>query len=407
MNILMISATFPYPPTKGGTQGRTFNLLKHLGKNHDITLIVQRTPDVSDEEVEKLGSFVSELVVFSRPQDAKTGIIAKLQRLAQFLQTGTPPNVLFGYSREMQDWIDKAVNSQKFSVITSEHSVNEIYIRPQWKEQIRTVIDVHSSLYQTCKSQLEIGVSSQELRDRLYLPLLRRYEQKTVQKFSKIVVTTDDDEKQMREFVPDGDIYLIPNAVDLGLFPYRTEDPSGHNLVFIGGLDYWVNIDAACFLAKEILPRIQTIYPDTTLTLVGANPSPEVLELTKLKGVIVTGRVPSMTTYLHQATVAVIPLRTGFGMKFKTLESMAAGAPVVASDRGLEGLTVEGNNVPLSALRANTIEEYCTAISELFESAELREKLSRNGRKLIEDNYTWERASENYEQVLVANIGRN
>jgi len=172
MNILMISSAFPYPPTRGGTQGRTFNLLKYLSKNHDITLIVQRTADVSDEEVEKLGNFVSELVVFPRPRDAKTGIIAKLQRLAQFLQTGTPPNVLFGYSQEMQNWIDRAVNSQKFSVITSEHSVNEIYIRPQWQQQIRTVIDVHSSLYQTCKSQLEIGVSSQELRDRLYLPLM-------------------------------------------------------------------------------------------------------------------------------------------------------------------------------------------------------------------------------------------
>lgn len=404
MNIIMISSAFPYPPTRGGTQGRTFNLLKYLSKNHDITLIVQRTADVSDEEVEKLGNFVSELVVFPRPRDAKTGIIAKLQRLAQFLQTGTPPNVLFGYSQEMQNWIDRAVKSQKFSVITSEHSVNEIYIRPQWQQQIRTVIDVHSSLYQTCKSQLEIGVSSQELRDRLYLPLMRRYEQKTVQKFSKIVVTTDDDQKQMEEFAPNREIYLIPNAVDLDLFPYRTEDPSGHNLVFIGGLDYWVNIDAACFLAREILPRIQTTYPDTTLTLVGANPSLEVQELTKLKGVIVTGRVPSMTTYLHQASVAVIPLRTGFGMKFKTLESMAAGVPVVASDRGLEGLTVEGNNVPLAALRANSIEEYCTEISRLFESAELREKLSRNARRLIEDNYTWQQAAGKYEQVLTADI---
>jgi glycosyltransferase involved in cell wall biosynthesis len=400
----MISSAFPYPPTRGGTQGRTFNLLKYLSKNHDITLIVQRTADVSDEEVEKLGNFVSELVVFPRPRDAKTGIIAKLQRLAQFLQTGTPPNVLFGYSQEMQNWIDRAVKSQKFSVITSEHSVNEIYIRPQWQQQIRTVIDVHSSLYQTCKSQLEIGVSSQELRDRLYLPLMRRYEQKTVQKFSKIVVTTDDDQKQMLEFAPKKEIYLIPNAVDLDLFPYRTEDPAGHNLVFIGGLDYWVNIDAACFLAREILPRIQTTYPDTTLTLVGANPSLEVQELTKLKGVIVTGRVPSMITYLHQATVAVIPLRTGFGMKFKTLESMAAGVPVVASDRGLEGLTVAGNNVPLAALRANSIEEYCTEISRLFESAELREKLSINARRLIEDNYTWQQAAGKYEQVLTADI---
>ncbi|GBL09370.1 hypothetical protein [Microcystis aeruginosa] len=46
MNILMISSTFPYPPSKGETQGRTFNLLKYLSKNHDITVIVQPNADV-------------------------------------------------------------------------------------------------------------------------------------------------------------------------------------------------------------------------------------------------------------------------------------------------------------------------------------------------------------------------
>ena len=280
MNIIMISSAFPYPPTRGGTQGRTFNLLKYLSKNHDITVIVQSNADVRDEEVEKLGKFVSELVVFTRPRDAKTGIIAKLQRLAQFLQTGTPPNALFSYSQEMQNWINRAVKSKKFSVITSKHSVNEIYIRPQG----------------------------------------------------------------------------------------------------------------------------QLTYPDTTLTLFGGNPSLEVQELTKLKGVIVTRQVPSMTTYLHQATVVVIPLRTGFGMNFKTLEFMAAEVPVVASDRGLERLTVAVNNVPLAALMANSIEQYCTAISSLFKSAELREKLSRNARKLIEYNYTWQQAAGKYEQVLTADI---
>jgi polysaccharide biosynthesis protein PslH len=404
MNLLMLSSTFPYPPSKGGTHGRTFNLLNILARNHAITLIAQRTPEVTEEEVEKLGAYVENLVLFSRPTGGNGGIVGKVTRFSQFLQMGTPPNVLFGYDRAIQDWIDRAVAEKRFSVITSEHSVNEIYIRPQWKPQIRTVIDVHSSLYQTCKSQLEMGVSSREWRDRLYLPLLRRYEERSARKFSKIVVTTDDDQRQLREFVPDGEVVLIPNAVDLDTFPYRPRDPGGQNLIFVGGLDYFVNIDAACFLVREILPRLQERYPDTTVNLVGANPSPEVLALGELPGVKVTGRVASIAEYLHRATVAVLSLRTGFGMKFKTLESMAAGVPVVASDRGLEGLNVDGNNVPLRALRANTVEENVTAIARLFESAELRETLSHNGRALIEEQYTWERAGKDYERVLIEGL---
>ena len=42
MRILSISATFPYPPHRGGTQVRTFNLLKYLAQNHEVTLVTQK-----------------------------------------------------------------------------------------------------------------------------------------------------------------------------------------------------------------------------------------------------------------------------------------------------------------------------------------------------------------------------
>jgi glycosyltransferase involved in cell wall biosynthesis len=404
MNILIICSTFPYPPTRGGTQGRTFNLLKGIAENHAVTLITQLPEDITDEEVESLRQFVSELVVFPRPTEVKIGILDKLGRLVKFLQKGTPPNVLYLYSEDIQNWIDIAIKSGEFDAITCEHSVNEIYIRPHWKTQLRTVINIHSSLYRTCQNQLETNTSDKPWRDRLYLPLLARYEQQILRKFSQVVVTTDEDEQQMKIFDPDAKITLIPNGVDLETFPYRQNDPGGYNLVFVGGLDYFVNINAACFFSLEILPIIQQKYPHTTLTLVGSKPSAEVQALAKCPGITVTGRVPSVVEYLHKATVSVAPLRTGFGMKIKTLESMAAGVPVVGSNRGLEGIDVDSSQVPLCALRANTIEEYVSAISRLFEDAQLREKLSRNGRNLIEKKYTWQMLSKNYEKVIVGTV---
>lgn len=400
MNILMICVTFPYPPTRGGTQGRTFNLLKPLTQHHDIILITQRSEDVTEEEIEQLRQYVKELVIFPRPTEEGTDALGKIKRFSQFLIEGTPPNVRSLYLPDIQQWIDQAVAENKFDVITCEHSINEIYIRPQWKQQIKTIIDIHSSIYKTCKNQLETNTSDNEVRDRLYLPLLRRYEQRTVSKFSQVVVTTDEDEQQMREFVPQANITLIANGVDLETFPYRSADPGGHHLIFVGGLDYFVNIDGAVFLSQEVFPLLQEKYSDVTLTLVGSKPAPEVQELTKNPSITVTGRVPSVADYLHQATMAVIPLRTGFGMKFKTLEAMAAGVPVVASDRGLEGMKVDSSEVPLRALRANTIDEYITAITRLFEDEQLRATLSKNGRKFIEENYTWEYLGSQYERLI-------
>ncbi len=78
----------------------------------------------------------------------------------------------------MQQWVLELVGSGKCEAITCEHSVNEIYVRPQWKQHLKTVVNVHSSVYGTCRQQLETHTAEKPLRDRLNLPLLYRYEQR-------------------------------------------------------------------------------------------------------------------------------------------------------------------------------------------------------------------------------------
>lgn len=397
----MLSATFPYPPTRGGTQVRTFNLLKYLSQRHSITLVTQRDASVTDAEIAGLQDCVDRLVVFERPAESgtSTGILNKLQRFSTFLQQGTPPSVLNRYSSEMQEWIDKVVQAGKYDVITCEHSVNEIYVRPHFQQHLRTIVNIHSSVYGSCHNQLATGISENRLRDKINLPLLRHYEQNYCSKFSAIVVTTEEDKIQLQEFNPNSEITVIPNGVDLVSFPYRTTDPGGHRLIFIGAMDNLANIDSVCFFSQEVLPEIQKHYPGTTFEIVGANPAPEVLTLKKQPGIKVTGRVPSMVEYLHKSTVCIVPMRTGFGIKNKTLEAMAAGIPIVASDRGLEGLEVDGAGIPLRALRANLPAEYVTAISQLFDHPQLRCQLSHHGRELVETAFTWDIAGQYYEQV--------
>lgn len=403
MKILILSATFPYPPTSGGTEVRTFNLLKALSERHQITLVTQRTDDISETEVEKLQEWVEELVVFPQPNNSEnnSGLRSKMQRLSTFLQQGTPQSVLKQYSPEMQEWVNQAIESGKFNVITCEHSMNEIYVRPQWREKLRTVVNIHSSLYRKQRHQLDGKPADKQLREQLNLPLLRRYEERYCGKFTNIVVATPKDRRQIEDYEPEGKITLVPNGVDFKQFPKRVSDPGGQRLVFVGVMDSPTNVDAVRFFSLEVFPEILRRYPEATLEIVGARPVPEVLELQERPGITVAGRVSSTVEYLHKATVCVIPLRTSYGIKNKTLEAMAAGVPVVASDRGLEGLPVDGGDVPLRALRANEPAEYVYAVSRLFENRQLRKQLSDNGRSLVEQKYTWKRAGELYEKVLM------
>lgn len=401
MKILMLSATFPYPPTRGGTQVRTFNLLKSLA-DHDITFVTQTDDSVHPEEIDGLGQHVTTLKVFPKPVETEQkGALAKAARFGRFWVEGTPPSVWANYSPEMQAWVESAVAAQPFDALTCEHSVNECYVSKRVRARVpKRIVNIHSSVYGTCKQQLASGTAEKPLRDRLNLQLLKRYEQRYCQKFTDLVVTTSEDAQQMSQLSTGQPVHIVTNGVDLDLFPMRSEDPQGRHLVFIGAMDNLPNIDAARFLAVDIFPKIRQRYPDALLSLVGSRPVEDVAALQEIPGVVVTGRVPSMVDYLHKATVCVIPMRAGYGIKNKTLEAMAAGTPVVASDRGLEGLPIEGAKLPLRALRANETDAYVEAIIQLFEKSDLRATLSRNARTMIEAHYTWQQAGQIYRQVL-------
>jgi len=408
MNILMLSAKFPYPATLGGTQIRTFYFLKALSDRHNVTLLTVREPDVSDEQIEGLKNYVHDLILFDPPAKPATGPLAKAQRFSQFLLDGTPANVTAYDDPKIRAWLDEAVDSGRFDAITCEHSVNALFIRPEYRNKLRTVINVHSSETFTIQSKLDLGMSEKPGRDRLLLSRTRQYETNTYQNFTDIVVTTDIDEKQVHDMVPsakppNSPVTVIPNGVLLEEFTVQDPAPNNHQLIFTATFDYSINIDTARHLALDILPRVQEKYPDATVALVGSKPDPTVQALTANPNVIVTGRVPSLADWLHQSLLFVAPMRSGFGIKNKTLEAMAAGVPIVGSDRALEGLLMDESDAPgtpLRALRANDTEATVAAIIRLFEDQDLRKTLAQNARHYIEEKFTWSRAGEAYCKVL-------
>lgn len=401
----MISSTFPYPPSRGGTEIRTFNLLKHLQQHHEVTLVTQRRDDVSEHDIEMLREYVTDLQIFELAPDIQRqtspwSALGKVNRFVAATASGTPPNVLHRYSSSMHRWIDDQVNAGAVDVITCEHSVNAVYIRTSYKKSVRTILNIHSLVYNWMLNHLQMKASDYALRDRFYLSTVKRYERQYQQRFSHVVVTTDDDQDALVNLCPDLSSTIVPNGVDLDMFPFRSNDPGGNELVFVGAMDSSHNIDAVRYFVADVMPLLQKRHPSIQFTIVGAKPAPVVQALAEHPGVTVTGKVPSIADCLHRAVICVVPLRAGFGIKNKTLEAMAAGVPVVGSDRGLEGLAVDGDNTPLRALRANQPEEYVSAISQLLNDPELRARLTINGRSLVEQTFTWEKAGRDYEAVL-------
>lgn len=111
-------------------------------------------------------------------------------------------------------------------------------------------------------------------------------------------------------------------------------------VLFVGGFPHAPNVDAALFIATEIMPLVWQRRPATRLVLVGYAPPPAVLALASDR-IEVTGQVPSVEPFLERARLLLAALRYGAGVKGKTVEALRLGVPVVSTAIGAEGIGIE------------------------------------------------------------------
>ena len=130
---------------------------------------------------------------------------------------------------------------------------------------------------------------------------------------------------------------IIPYAYDD--FGDRPRPADNHEILFVAGFAHPPNVDAAAWLASEIMPLIWERAPDAVLTLAGANPSPAVRALAGAR-VTVAGRVSEeeLRARYARARIAMVPLRVGAGVKSKVVEALREGLPLVTTSVGAQGL---------------------------------------------------------------------
>ena len=217
---------------------------------------------------------------------------------------------------------------------------------------------------------------------------LKKYEEQICNQMNLCLVCSEKDKSALRQLGVTRKITVIPNGVDLNYFSVSSfASSNGHDLIFVGTLDYDPCEKGVWYFCDKILPLIKHQIPDVRFVAIGRNPSKRLQVIaTANSGITLTGRVEDIRPFIYRARVFVVPLLSGSGTRLKILEAMAMGIPVVTTSIGVEGIeAVSGEHLWI----ADSPTEFTKAIVRLLCNLNEAEEIRIKARLLVESQYSW------------------
>ncbi len=195
----------------------------------------------------------------------------------------------------------------------------------------------------------------------------------------------------IRDLAPSADVRIIPPY----LYPAPPAPPTPDAfalrdaVLFVGGYVHPPNVDAARFLATEIMPLVWHEEPAITLILAGSSPTAVVSNLAG-PHIEVPGFLPDLGPAYERARIGVSPLRYGAGVKGKMVEALWRGLPIVCTTIANEGLDlVDGEE----AIVADDAREFARRLVALWRDAAACAAMAAAGQAVVRKRFTRDAAS--------------
>jgi sugar transferase (PEP-CTERM/EpsH1 system associated) len=400
VRIVWLKTELLHPVDKGG-KIRSYNMLKELKRSCHITYLTLDDGTAEANARELATEYCHELVTIPHRVREKftPGFYVDL---VVNLTSDLPYAIKKYESSAMRDEIAKRVAQSRFDVLVCDFLAPAVNV-PRGVA-CPSVLFQHNVEAMIWKRHYEVQTNAAK---KSYLfrqwQKMRAFEAKACPEFDCVIAVSREDRELMEEEYGLKDVYDVPTGVDTEFFrPNRQRERRPENLVFTGSMDWLPNEDAIRYFTEQILPRVRQSVPNVTLTVVGRNPYPGLLELSKRDpAVIVTGRVDDVRPFMDEAAVYIVPLRIGGGTRLKIYEAMAMEKPIVSTSIGAEGLPVEnGKEIVL----ADTPETFADAVVQLIQEPRLAEEIGQRAAAKVRQNFGWDKVAESFAAICESRI---
>lgn len=394
MHLLYLVHRIPYPPNKGD-KIRSFHLLRFLARRYRVHLGAFIDDDDDVQYIEKLQHYCEDCK-FVRLNPKR----ARLKSLTG-LASGAPLSLAYYKNAEMDKWVDNALAKHpiRHAIVFSSAMAQYVEAHDSLM-RIADFVDIDSDKwrqYAASRTGPLAAIYAREART------LLAYERRIAAEFDATFFVTNVEAKLFKQLAPEsGDrIHFMNNGVDIDYFSPERDytNPYPQNIapiVFTGAMDYWANVDAVVWFAREVFAPFVERFPHYQFYIVGAKPAKAVNELQSIAGVVVTGRVPDVRPYLAHAAVAVAPLRIARGTQNKVLEAMAMGCTVIASTSAAEGVSALRGSDLLVASDEHMFFEFL----ERHAHDALDVEIGKRARARVAADYQWDKNLSIFEHCM-------
>ncbi|MFK9119300.1 glycosyltransferase family 4 protein [Peribacillus frigoritolerans] len=384
---LTILSTYPVWPRKHGGQLRIYNLYQNMSQYFDTTIISLNDNNTFTEYK------VGDLSEISIPKsDQHRNLEWQLQKKFSGISiSDIILEKLIPYTPMYRNVATKHMDNSELIVSAQPYL---FHLMEMYHGKKKLIYDSQNVEYILKQQILPDIRESKNLLDKLF-----RLENRALKMSDIILTCSNEDSYNFQQIYNMGydKMILTPNGVDTELVKYvgfseRQQHKKKLGLVkdtrvvFIGSL-HKPNIEAV----EEII-KIAHQLPDTQFIVIG---NVNLLFLKKIipKNVTFTGMIEEKekkSIYAY-ADFVINPMKNGSGTNLKIAEYMACGLPIISTSVGARGYQIkEGSEIIISSLG-----EFPEKIKKLSVNKLLQQSLSKHGRLIVEQNYSWDKIAEN------------
>lgn len=355
--VLVLTTDLPYFP---GKMGVDFFNLRHLASSHEIAVVAPSYEWFPQEGVSNLEKLLNCSFVWPKPvaavplfvpEDVSGWLPSWLARSPVFFRRLLLDRILHIHNAPQDAYEKLAILANCAPYLLQAHNFSH------W----HTIVLIQTSTAPWLDYLPATGgkfvyfhdVRSDYLKRATALPgqprlppseiaAIARQEQKVATHADVVgFVSALDLERAQQQFVIRAESGVAPIPVDT---VYYHPAPAGWArdgrpiVLFTGHLSHPPNVDAILHFLAEIWPRILAAIPAAVFQAVGMLPSPEVERaMHSASRCELHANVPDIRPYFWNASVYIVPMRFGGGVRQKIFESWSMRVPVVCTTMAAEG----------------------------------------------------------------------